>query len=99
MAKKYVIEPMLDIVSINKVIKIVDDDQDDDDVGEEGGLDLGSYCQDSLGRVWQLKADITELIVMFDMADSVRTKERIEARARYEAKEREAKKKRKREDA
>lgn len=97
--KRYVIEDMKDIISVSKVVKIVDDDQSDDDLGEEDGLDLGTYCQDSLGRVWQLKADVTELFTMFDMADPVRTRERHEARERLAAKNREGKKKRKREDA
>ena len=88
--KKYTPEKLDDIVQLIRVIRIRTND-DDDSPEEEGGLDDGLYAQDSLGRVWVLKEEISELVFMFDMADPFKKKERHEARERMAKKKAERK--------
>lgn len=96
--KRYIVEPMDDIITLSKIIVVKNDDADDDNMTDEGGLDPGKYAFDSLGQFWVRQEGITEVIALFDLDDKVRQQERNESRARYQKKKTE-RKKRKREDA
>jgi hypothetical protein len=88
---KYVLLPMPDIITIGKMVKVLDEDSDAD----AEGLQPGVYAFDSIGQCWQLKSDVTELFAMFDLKDGQLQKDRVEARTRFKDKL----KKRRRKDA
>ena len=89
MALKIVIQEMPEIITIGKIIKIVEDE--DESLPE--GLDAGLYAFDSVGQVWQLHTVSTELFAAFDVADRQLQKDRVEARERLKSKLKKGRKK------
>lgn len=87
---RYKIEEMKDIISIAKIVT-VSETEEESDSGAEPALEPGVYCFDSLGQVWKLKSDVTELFALFDMKDPLRQKERTDARERWHGKKRKRK--------
>ena len=58
-----------DIISIEKVVRVV---EEEDDPSVTGELDAGVYALDSVGRVWRLVESATGLMMEFTEHDGVK---------------------------
>ena len=73
--------PQVEIVTISKVVKLEEITSNDDDVSEET-LRPGTYALDSLGQIWCLMPEISDLFLGFDAPDPQLRAERRSARVR-----------------
>ena len=89
---KITILPIVDIITIGKMIQV--NVEDEDDGGDGDALPPGVYAFDSVGQVWQLHSAATELFAAFDVKDPQLARDRTEARDRFKAKLKDAKKRR-----
>lgn len=76
------------IITIGRIVNVIDDNDDDEIIGDANQLEAGTYAIDSVGTVWIRHDAATKLFEAFDMDDPQLKKDRIAARERQKRKRR-----------